>query len=201
MSRQTLSVKDKSLSNEKRRNEHRKHKVYREDHDSKEELYDAPIVKTHVKKHESSPVHKKSKKNKKNESSEEIEDSKPIPTAAIGKLKEKILSWVSNDDKIKEMTKKMKAYKDQKKEQEATILKLIEKLDIGETKLDTGKCRVYRSKSVTKGAIKEDIIKGALLEVFKSEKQVDQLIKKIDSKRPVVERTYLKRTKGEKDGK
>ncbi len=35
-----------------------------------------------------------------------------------------------------------------------------------------------------------------LIEIFKNEKRVDQLVKKIESKRPVNDKYYLKRTKG-----
>lgn len=118
----------------------------------------------------------------------------------LQRLKEKVLIWLNNDDKIKEYNKKVKVFKDKKKEHEEKILEMIDALGINEDKMDIdNRGRVYKSKSVTKGALKEDMIKNALLEVIKSEKQVDQLVKKIESKRPVVERYYLKRTKG--DGK
>jgi Family of unknown function (DUF5760) len=59
--------------------------------------------------------------------------------------------------------------------------------------------RVYRYKSTTKGAIKEEIVRNALMEIIRDEKRVEQLVKKIDSKRPINERYYLKRTKGNKE--
>ena len=121
------------------------------------------------------------------------------------RLKGKIMEWLDYDDKIKILNAKAKRYKDAKKQQEELILKMISKLGVNDTKIDVHNdenefCgRVYRHKSSTKGALKEDIIKDALMEVFRDEKKVVQLLKKIDSKRPINERYYLKRTKGNKD--
>lgn len=121
------------------------------------------------------------------------------------RLKEKIMRWLDNDDKIKEMNQKIKKYKDTKKEQEKIIIEMITKMGVEDKKIDVHdenqqlKGRVYRHKSVTKGAIKEDIIKKALMEAIRDEKKVDQLVKKIDSKRSITERYYLKRTKGNKE--
>ena len=120
-------------------------------------------------------------------------------------LKRKINDWLDCDDKIKILNAKVKKYKDEKKQQEEFIIKVITKLGMDETKIDVHdenkqiRSRVYKHKSTTKGALKEDIVKDALMEVIRDEKKVDQLIKKIDSKRPINERYYLKRTKGLKN--
>ncbi len=121
------------------------------------------------------------------------------------RLKKKINEWLDCDDKIKELNAKTKKYKDAKKEQEDTIIKIITKFGMESNKIDVHdddnnlRGRVYRHKSVTKGALKEDIIKDALMEAIRDEKKVSQLVKKIESKRPINERYYLKRTKGNKD--
>jgi HEAT repeat protein len=79
---------------------------------------------------------------------------------------------------------------------------MINKLGLHEEKFDIKdksggvRSRVYQQKSVTKAAIKEEIIHEALMETIKNEKKVNQLLEKIDSKRPINERYYLKRTKG-----
>lgn len=118
-------------------------------------------------------------------------------------LKKNIESWIKDDDKIKELNILSKEYKDSKKEKEKEILSLIKKLGMEEAKLDvTNKrgdvtARVYRHTSITKSAIKEDLLKDALMEIYQSETKSDQIIKKIDSKRKLNERFYLKRTKGE----
>jgi hypothetical protein len=141
------------------------------------------------------------------ESGEEEEEAPRFHLAEKTKdrLKKKINEWLDNDDKIKDMNVKVKKYKDLKKQHEEGIISLLTKLGMEDKKIDVTddkdkfRGRVYRQKSVTKGAIKEDIIKNALMEAIKDEKKVDQLVKKIDSKRPINERYYLKRTKGNKD--
>ena len=121
------------------------------------------------------------------------------------RLKKKIVNWLDCDDKIKELNAKVKKYKDAKKQQEEIIINMITKLGMDEKKIDVHddddnlRGRVYRHKSITKGALKEDIIKEALMEAIRDEKKVDQLVKKIESRRPINERYYLKRTKGSKD--
>lgn len=118
------------------------------------------------------------------------------------RLKAKIVDWLDYDDKIKLLNARAKKYKDAKKQQEELIINIIARLGMENSKIDVHdnddnlRSRVYRYKSVTKGSIKEDIIKDALMEIIRDEKKVDHLVKKIDSKRPINERYYLKRTKG-----
>ncbi|AVL93719.1 hypothetical protein mvi_359 [Megavirus vitis] len=121
------------------------------------------------------------------------------------RLKKKITHWLDYDDKIKELNNKTKKYKDAKKQQEETILKMLNKLGVGENKIDVHdrddnlRGRVYKHKSVTTGAIKGEIIQKVLMEVIRNEKAVSQLVKKIEEARPQNERYYLKRTKGNKE--
>jgi hypothetical protein len=160
---------------------------------------------------------KKSKKSKKkitnNNSDENISNDndvirpKQINLAAKTRehLKKKINDWLDCDDKIKLLNVKVKQYKDEKKRQEEFIIKVISKLGMEGSKIDVHdtnhqlRSRVYKHKSTTKGALKENIIKAALMEATQNEKLVDQLFKKMDSKRPIIERHYLKRTKGVND--
>ncbi|MEM3063008.1 MAG: hypothetical protein QW303_05650 [Nitrososphaerota archaeon] len=119
-----------------------------------------------------------------------------------GYLRRKIIEWLDLDDKLKELNAKVRKYKETKKQQEEIIIKMLIKLGMEDNKIDVHdennniRSRVYRYKSITKGAIKEDIIRDALMEIMRDEKMVDQLVKKIESKRPINERYYLKRTKG-----
>jgi len=119
-------------------------------------------------------------------------------------LKRKINEWLDSGDKIKETNTRIKKYKDAKKKQEAIILQMLSKLKMDDDKIevkdtnDNVRSCVYRHKSTTRGALKEDTIKNALMEIIRDEKKVDQLVKKIESKRPVNEKYYLKRTKGVK---
>ena len=118
------------------------------------------------------------------------------------RLKKKIVEWLDYDDKIKLLSAKTKKYKDAKKVHEDMIMKMINEFGIQNEKLDIHddsdnlRSRVYRHKSVTKGPINEDIIEKALMEVYGNDKRVAELVKKIDTKRKINERFYLKRTKG-----
>lgn len=140
---------------------------------------------------------------------ENQDDDEPVKNKLDKKIRErlkaKIVDWMDSDDKIKILNARTKKYKDNKKQQEDIIIKIISKLGLDDKKIDVHdqddqfRGRVYRHKSVTKGSLKEDIIKDALMEAIRDEKKVDQLVKKIESKRPINERYYLKRTKGNKD--
>lgn len=148
---------------------------------------------------ESEEVDKKKSKKSHKEKNDKVTNTSGSKDA----LKKKIEIWIKYDDKIKELNLLSKEHKDSKKETEKEILVMIKKLGMEEAKLDvTDKrgdviARVYRHTSVTKSAIKEDLLKDALMEIYQNEKKSDQIIKKIDSKRKLNERFYLKRTKGE----
>ena len=142
---------------------------------------------------------------------EEVEmEVEPVPKPKLSdktrdRLKRKIVDWLDYDDKIKAINAKSKKYKDAKKEQEEIIIKMLIKLGVDNDKMDIHddknqlRSRVYKCTSVTKGTLKENVIKDALMEAIRDEKKVDQLVKKIESKRPINERCYLKRTKGNKN--
>lgn len=135
-----------------------------------------------------------------------FEAKNDIDEATLKILKKKITEWVDYDDKIKDLASKAKQYKDAKKKQEEFVINMIMKLemiedsvfDVHDKKNNIVRGRVYPYKSVTKEALSNEIIKNALMEVVHNEKQVDLLIKKIDNKRPIKERYYLKRTTGNK---
>lgn len=140
-----------------------------------------------------------------NENNENEEESEvKISNKTKERLKKKINGWLDCDDKIKATNAKLKKYKDMKKQQEKEIMTIIEKMDIEGQKFDVKdendqlRGRVYCHVSVTKGALKEELIKEALMLAIGNEKKVNYLVKKIESKRPVNERKYLKRTKGNK---
>jgi len=133
------------------------------------------------------------------------EHVKKAPTSEKNKkrLKKQIIEWMLLDDRIKEANNRIKKHKDNKKEMEEIIIEMIGKFGIGDDKMDinddnTGeyKGRVSRYKSITKGPIKEDIIRKSLMEIIGDEKKVEQLVQKIDSKRPITTKYRLKRTRG-----
>lgn len=115
-------------------------------------------------------------------------------------LKKKIIAWLDYDDRIREVTKSLKEYKDRKKNEERDIITAINKLKINNDMIDiqnkdgTLRCRVQRVKSTTKSSIKEDTIEEALKEIFpNSDRKVKEICRKIISKREINERFYLKR--------
>lgn len=142
------------------------------------------------------------KKNKKKDShkeensqEEEEEESEQISEKQKAKLKKNILMWIECDDKIKEFQVKSKIYKEKKKQIEEKVLSDIDRLNVQDSKLETERGNVFQSVSHTKGAIKADIIKDALKGYVKKERHIDELIKKIDTLRPIKERVYLKRVR------
>lgn len=135
---------------------------------------------------------------------EKIRDT--IDKKTIMRLKRKINSWMDYDDKIKILNAKAKKYKDAKKQQEESILAALTNIEKnrkpGDVKIDvvgegdTMRGCVYRYESENKEPLTENVVKGALMEHFGNEKKVKELLKKIDKKRPIKKRYYLKRTKG-----
>ena len=138
------------------------------------------------------------------EYSEESSEEPVINPKDAERLKAKVESWMDYDDAIKKMSAKMKKYKDAKKSQEDSIMKMIEKFKLDEKKIDVNgkdnkiRGRVYRYESVTKEAIKEETIRDVLMEAIKNENNVRELVKKINERRNIKKRYYLKRTKGGK---
>lgn len=166
------------------------------------DAYQSEETETDSDSKHSKSKHSKSKnsksKNSKSKSGSKVESTDPTQV-----LKNHIKVWLECDTKIKELNAIIKEEKDLKKEKEKIALRMIMKLGMDGAKLDITDnkgnvtARVYKHKSVTKSAIKEELLKDTLMEVFQNEKKVDQIVKKVDSKRRINERFYLKRTKGE----
>jgi len=122
---------------------------------------------------------------------------------SLVEFKKASTAWLDCDDRIKELTGLIKEQKDEKKEYEKKIIALMDRCGLKEQKIDVtdknGKirARVARQKSVTKSSIKDDQLKSVFMEILQSERKTDQAIKKVDSKRKVNERWYLKRTNGQ----
>lgn len=155
-------------------------------------------------KKNTAPIKKRGNVTKKPVAKERVpmSDEEILEDGARMRLKKKIHEWMNHDDSIKELADQIKEHKDAKKKSEEAIMRMIEQLQLEESTITvsqkdgTIRGNVYRHRSVTKGAIKESIIKEALMEIIHNERQVDQLVKKIEDKRPINERYYLKRTKG-----
>ena len=59
-----------------------------------------------------------------------------INDETVRDLKSKIVAWLDYDDKIKDINKKAKKYKDAKKNQEETIINMITKLELNDAKIN-----------------------------------------------------------------
>jgi ABC-type Fe2+-enterobactin transport system substrate-binding protein len=119
-------------------------------------------------------------------------------------LKNFASKWIDYDDKIKELNGKVAKIKKLKKQNEVSLLKIINQYESDENKIkinikdpnDELRGRVYRYKSTTKEPLKQDVIKRGLLEALGDQTKVDEMYKKIESKRRDIHRNYIKRTNG-----
>ncbi len=124
-------------------------------------------------------------------------------------LKEKIIKYIKIDDSIKEKQKEIreqiKCLKTQRNDMEKYIIAYLE--DINEEYVDiSGKAKLTRTVSTSKGAIKTDNIKLSIVDGIKSQgidldlHKVNELLEDvmefIEKNRPTKTRTYIKRTKG-----
>jgi hypothetical protein len=133
-------------------------------------------------------------------------DQSNLPIMTRKRLKKKIIEWLDLDDQIRDFSKKAKKLKRLKLQLEKEIIDSLDKLGLENEKIDVFdpqqnrlRGRVYKYRSIAKMPYKEDNIKDALMESLNNERTVNQLVKKIESKRPVKERFYLKRTRGNSD--
>ena len=107
-------------------------------------------------------------------------------------FKEMVISWVELDDQIRSINAKMKELKNEK-EYEGKILDYLGSINENVIEITDGKLR--RNVSKTKAALKQETIQTALEECVKDAEKASQMTHFILSKRPVVERINLKRTK------
>jgi hypothetical protein len=132
------------------------------------------------------------------------DEAEAVPTIIDERIKtlfrRHLEEFVDADNKIKELAKESKKFKDKKKEQEMKLLSIITKLELDKN-IFTAPGGSYIRKSVhqTKQPLKPDMIKTTLLEVKKDEAWADNILAKIMEKRKVVPRTYLKRTNRKED--
>lgn len=130
------------------------------------------------------------------------------------KFLENVIKYLKADDIIKKKNKEhkedIKNLKDEKNELEGFIIRYLDRK--GETHVNIkGEGKLIKNKSETKAPIKAENIREGILEGLKAEKLVEEeekalelinlIIDKIDSKRTVTTRTYLKRTKANGKGK
>lgn len=129
------------------------------------------------------------------------------------KFLESVIKYLGLDDTIRkennEFREKMKIMKDDKNNLEVNILRFLERS--GDNYIEIkGKGKLIKNKSETKAPVKSENIREGIYEGLKKEKLIEEdekmleiinmIMDKIDEKRTVNSRTYLKRTY-EKDEK
>jgi hypothetical protein len=109
------------------------------------------------------------------------------------KFKEMVITWVDLDDQIRKHNSKIKELKGDKKDYEGKILDYLE--SIGENVIEISDGKLRKNVSKTKAALKQETIQTALTECLKDSEKAAEITKFILNKRPIIERTNLKRTK------
>ena len=124
---------------------------------------------------------------------ENKEDNGEISKEITEEFVEVVKNWVKINDDIRKKNQEIKELKDERKEFETFILEYMDKINESVINISDGKLR--RNKSASKGALKQDSIQHALLDITQDSAKAMQMTKYIMDKRPVVERVNLKRTK------
>jgi hypothetical protein len=96
-------------------------------------------------------------------------------------FKEKVKTYVKNDDKIRELQQEIKKLNVIKKTAEMDILKHLERLGENNINITGGKLRINQYES--KDSLKETIIKEAITEKIKDPKIMENIIEIINEKR------------------
>jgi hypothetical protein len=108
-------------------------------------------------------------------------------------FKNKVLKWLSIDDKIREHRQQTKLLTKEKKENETFILSFLE--NVGEKELAVSDGKLRRNVSKTKAPLNKASIQQALTDIVKDKTKASAMTEHIINSRPVVERVNLKRTK------
>lgn len=103
-------------------------------------------------------------------------------------FKNMVKQYIKSDDKLRLLSEEMKEYRNKKKQAEDFIIKNLE-----HSKIDLGSSVIYKNEHESKTALKQDIIKEALMKKLNDNNEVEKLLKLIDEKRGIVKRVSLKR--------
>ena len=121
------------------------------------------------------------------------ENDENVQEKVTKEFKNKVLTWLSIDDQIREMREKTKVLTKEKKEHEEFILKFLE--NVGEKELAVSDGKLRRNVSKTKAPLNKASIQQALTDIVKDKTKATAMTEHIINSRPVVERVNLKRTK------
>ena len=107
-------------------------------------------------------------------------------------FREKVVSYVKSDDKIRELQKLIKEQQKLKKDSEEAILRHLERL--GESMINISGGKIRKNQYESKGALKKEFIKDSILDKIKDLKVVEDILAKIEDKRENKINISLKRT-------
>lgn len=128
----------------------------------------------------------------KNGSSSDESEEKVNSIQITKELQENVVKYVKYDDLIRKKQQELADLKDQKKPCEEYILKYLDQINLNVIDITEGKLRV--NKSETKKQLSQDIIKGAIAEKVADPLIVEEILKLMETKRPLNTHTNLKRT-------
>lgn len=108
-------------------------------------------------------------------------------------FKEKVITYLKCDDLIRKKMEEIKELKGKKKPCEEFILNYLETKDSSFVKVKDGK--LIKNKSESKGSLKSELIKDAILEGIKGEKLEDNDVRTADIAAKIMEIMENKRSK------
>ncbi len=178
-----LSDSDDDLSSYKKRNSN----IINQIDKPKQKVNKSNKINKPVKKEDSDEENSKNKKNNEdNENNENDEENSGSEDSDVEyeyteEFKEKVKTYVKNDDKIRELQQEIKKLNNIKKTAETDILKHLERLGENNINITGGKLRINQYES--KDSLKETIIKEAITEKIKDPKIMENIIEIINEKR------------------
>lgn len=118
---------------------------------------------------------------------------KSIDQVKISKeFQENVVKFVKLDDLMRKKQQEMTELREQRKPCEQYILKYLDNVDENVIEITNGKLR--KNKSETKAALTQDVMKSAISEKVSDPKLVEEILKIMETKRPLNTHVNLKRT-------
>lgn len=95
-------------------------------------------------------------------------------------FREKVVTYVKSDDRIRELQKLVKEQQKLKKDSEEAILRHLERL--GESMINISGGKIRKNQYESKGALKKEFIKDSILDKIKDPKIVEDILTKMEEK-------------------
>lgn len=129
-----------------------------------------------------------------NLSDDEVSHAESLDNVLVSKeFKENVVKYIKYDDLIKQKQDEMNNLKEQRKPCEGFILKYLDQ--INQTAISVSDGQLMKKKTESKKPLSQDIINAVLMDKIKDPKKVEEILKSMDGKRPMVENVNLRRTR------